>query len=71
MTGHICQFASFPFLQCDVRIQGLVLHLINEVTQTVGMGVEVRGVDLEDVAGENDFGVFSSPGNHRFDLVGG
>lgn len=52
-------------------VEFLAFHAFDEVGEAVGLGVEVGVVDLEDVAGEDDFGAFAGAGDDGFDFVGG
>ena len=52
-----------------MRKQTLALEALDEVAQAIRLRIEVRRVDLIDVAGEDDFGTLSCPGNDGFNLV--
>ena len=52
-----------------MRGQRLADHAVDEVTHPVRQRVEIRVVNLLDVAGEDDLGPFACTGDDRFDFV--
>lgn len=69
--GQLGQFAAFPLFQVDVGIEALALHFFDQVTQPIGLAVQIRVVNLKNVAGKNHFGPLSGPGDNRFDFMWG
>lgn len=68
-AGQIGEAGPFPFFQIDVGVKRLSLHLGDQIAQAVGMTVQVRMVDLEDIAGEDDLGALPGPGDNGLDFV--
>ena len=50
---------------------GWHFDLVDQVGQSVALGIKIRRINLIYVAGENDFGPHTGPGDNRFYLVGG
>ena len=68
---QICQLAALTFFQSDMGIKRLANHPADQVAQAIGLGIEIRVVDLLNVAGEHDLGSFTSTGDDGFDFVRG
>jgi hypothetical protein len=47
----------------------LTFEPLNCVRETVGLGIEVRVIDLQNVAAEDDFGAVADARHDRLDLV--
>lgn len=45
-----------------MRVEFLVFHLVDQVAKSVGMNVQIRMVDLENITGEDEFSAISRPG---------
>ncbi|MDZ7641478.1 MAG: hypothetical protein U5J62_05580 [Desulfurivibrio sp.] len=50
MLANSARSERHPF-QVDVGVEAVALHLLDQVTQPIGMAVQVRVVDLEDITG--------------------
>ena len=44
-------------------------EFVDQVAQTIGLLIEIGRIDLPYIAGENELGIFSCPGNDRLDLM--
>ena len=54
-----------------MRVNRVVFDLVDEIGKPVTLRIEVRGVDLVDIASENDLGIFTGPGDNGFHFVWG
>ena len=70
IAGKVRQGRSFPFFQCDMSVDGLPHHAIDQVAQTVRQRIQVRLIDLLDVSGEDDLRPFPGPRDDGLDFVG-
>ena len=69
IAGQFRQFAAFAFFERDVGEQRLADHAVDEVAQTVRQRIQIRMVDLLDVAGEDDLCPFAGSRDDRLDFV--
>jgi hypothetical protein len=70
LIGQIRQLRPLSFLQPDVGVKFVVLDLVDQHGKAVALCVEIRGVDLVDVPGEDDLGVFAGTGDDGLHFVG-
>ncbi len=61
--------AAFTVNKVYVSKNILALQFICEIGQSVGFQVEVWGIDLMNITGENDFRSFAGPGNNCLNLM--
>lgn len=71
VAGKLRQTAPLPLEEVDVAGNGLVLHAVNEAGQSVRLAIKIGGVDLVDIACEDDLGTFTGPGDYGLYLMRG
>jgi hypothetical protein len=71
LIRQIGQFGAFALFEPHMGIQFVVFYAVDKVGEAVALGVEVRGVNLVDIAGKDDLGAFASAGDDGFYLMRG
>ena len=61
-VGQVGQVTPLTLVQGDVAKQVAPFETVNHVTHAVGLLVQIRRVNLANISGENDFGVFLQRG---------
>lgn len=62
VAGQLAQFATLAFHQIDVGKKILVAHTVDHINQTIGLAVQIRLVDLLNIARKHHFGSFCPHG---------
>ena len=48
------QLRPLPLFQVDMGVKFLALHLLDDIGQPIGLGVQIGMVNLENIPGEDD-----------------
>mmetsp|Transcript_19691 Transcript_19691/g.33781 ORF Transcript_19691/g.33781 Transcript_19691/m.33781 type:complete len:217 (+) Transcript_19691:533-1183(+) len=68
LGGDLGEGGALALLEGDVGVQGLARHAVDEVAQAIRQAVQVRCIDLLDVAREDDLGALAGARDDRLHL---
>ena len=67
---QVGQFRTFSFFQPHMSIQRMFLDPVDQGGKSVTLRIKIGCIDLENIPGKNDLGIFAGPGNDGLDFVG-
>ena len=71
VTGQLSQLGPFTFFKIDVGIYFLTLHLLDEMTETIGLGIKVGMINLKNITRKYNFCSLARTGDNCFNFMGG